>query len=88
MLVKNAASQSGEFVTCIFGLLYLAIDAFARRRWAWAAGLLVAMLAMQVSILFVANGRSALAIIPVLLIILAAKQLGGSAMMIFFVVFA
>jgi len=31
--VKNAATQSGEFVTCIFGLLYLAIDACERRRW-------------------------------------------------------
>ena len=37
--VKNAATQSGEFVTCIFGLLYLAIDAFAKRHWVWVAAL-------------------------------------------------
>src|SRR6185437_2709 len=34
VLVKNAATQSGEFVTCIFGLLFLVNDAAERRSWA------------------------------------------------------
>jgi O-antigen ligase len=88
VIVKNGATQSGEFVTCIFGLLYVAIDAFERRRWSWVAGLLAVALGMLANILFVANGRTALAIIPVLLIILAAKRLSGSAMIFFFVAFS
>jgi O-antigen ligase len=84
VVVKNAATQSGEFVTCIFGLLYLAIDVFERRRWAWAAGLLVAVLAMLTNILYVATGRTALVIIPVLLVILALKKLNARGMMVFF----
>jgi O-antigen ligase len=84
VLVKNAATQSGEFVTCIFGLLYLAIDAFERRCWIWAAGLLVSVLAMLANIFYVATGRTALAIIPVLLVILALKKLNVRAMMVFF----
>ena len=34
VLVKNAATQSGEFVTCIFGLLFLASDAAERQNLA------------------------------------------------------
>ncbi|HEY5130351.1 MAG TPA: ligase, partial [Bradyrhizobium sp.] len=44
--VKNAATQSGEFVTCIFGLLYLAVDYFERRRWLWFLGLLAVAFGM------------------------------------------
>jgi O-antigen ligase len=75
--VKNAATQSGEFVTCIFGLLFLAIDSFEHRRWRWLLGLLALALGMLANILYVATGRTALAIIPVLLVILAAKKLSG-----------
>jgi O-antigen ligase len=85
LLVKNGATQSGEFVTCIFGLLFLAIDAFERRRWASAAGLLVSVLAMLANILYVATGRTALAVIPVLLVILALKKLNARAIIIVFV---
>src|SRR5262249_49779926 len=34
VLVKNAATQSGEFVTCIFGMLYVVVDSVERRRLA------------------------------------------------------
>src|SRR6478736_4202186 len=33
VIVKNAATQSGEFVICIFGLLYLMMGAIERKRW-------------------------------------------------------
>lgn len=75
VLVKNPATQSGEFVTCIFGLAYLAIDAFERRRWWWFAGTLAAILGMLANIFFVATGRTALVVIPVLLALLALKRL-------------
>ena len=83
--VKNAATQSGEFVTCIFGLLYLAVDYFERRRWLWFLGLLAVAFGLLFNIFYVSTGRTALAIIPVLLVLLAAKKLRGKGV---FVVFA
>jgi O-antigen ligase len=74
VMVKSAATQSGEFVTCIFGLLFALGEAVERRRWLWAGGMLVVMLGMAVNILYVATGRTALAIIPVLFVIFAAKR--------------
>jgi O-antigen ligase len=44
VLVKNAATQSGEFVTCIFGLLFVAAECVERRLWWWLAGLVAVML--------------------------------------------
>jgi hypothetical protein len=75
--VKNAATQSGEFVTCIFGLLYLATDAFEKKRWLWLIGFLAAAFAFLANILYVATGRTALVIILVLVGLLAIKRLGG-----------
>lgn len=74
VMVKSAATQSGEFVTCIFGLLFLLADAVERRRWLWVSGVLVVILGMAGNILYVATGRTALAIIPILFVIFAAKR--------------
>ncbi|MGC1572035.1 MAG: ligase, partial [Pseudolabrys sp.] len=38
VLVKNGPTQGGEFVTCIFGLMFLAHEAAERRRWVWLFG--------------------------------------------------
>jgi O-antigen ligase len=75
--VKNAATQSGEFIICIFGLLFLAIEALERRRWLWLFGLLALALGLLANIFYVATGRTALAIFPVLLILLAVKKLAA-----------
>jgi O-antigen ligase len=77
VVVKNSPTQSGEFVTCIFGLLFLTVQAFEGRRWPWVLGLLAVILGMLANIFYVATGRTALVIIPVLLTILAAKKLSG-----------
>ena len=82
--VKNAATQSGEFVTCIFGFLYVALECFERRRWLWALGLLAVVLAMLANIFYLATGRTALAIIPVLLVIFAAKRLKAKGIIVLF----
>jgi O-antigen ligase len=82
--VKNAATQSGEFVTCIFAFLYLVIECFERRRWLWLLGLLAVVLAMLANIFYVATGRTALAIIPVLIVILAAKKLNAKGIVVLF----
>lgn len=75
--VKNAATQSGEFVTCIFGLLYLAIEAFEQRRWLRMGGLLALALGFLGNIFYVATGRTALVVILVLLALLALRTLSG-----------
>ena len=75
VLVKSAATQSGEFVICIFGLLHLAVDCFERRRWWWLAGIVVTTAGMFVNIVFVATGRTALVVALVLLALFAMKRL-------------
>jgi len=84
VLVKNAATQSGEFVTCIFGLLFLVHEASVRRRWHLLLGLLVVVCAMLASIFYVSAGRTALVVIPVLLILFAIKKLRGKSIVIAF----
>jgi len=74
--VKNEATQSGEFVTCIFGLLFLAVEFCERRRPPWLIGLLaVVAIGMAADIFYVATGRTALVIISVLLVLFAVKKL-------------
>ncbi len=74
--VKNEATQSGEFVICIFGLLFLAVELFERRRQPWLIGLLaVVVVGMAADIFYVATGRTALVIGSVLLVLFAAKKL-------------
>jgi O-antigen ligase len=82
--VKNAATQSGEFVTCMFGFLYVMIESFERRRWLWSFALLAIVLAMLANATFIAIGRTALAIIPILVVILAAKTLKARGMAVLF----
>lgn len=82
--VKNAATQSGEFVTCIFVLLFLAIDCFEQQRWRWLAGTLAVVFGMVVNILYVATGRTALVIMPILLVVLGLKKLAAKGILILF----
>lgn len=73
--VKNGPTQSGEFVTCIFGLLYLSAECLERRRWYWLFGISAVIAAMFANIVYVATGRTALVTALVLLAVFAAKQL-------------
>lgn len=75
VLVKNGATQSGEFVSCIFVLLFLAVEFLERRKWLWLFGSLVVVLGMLANIIFVATGRTALAIIPVLFVVFVTKKI-------------
>jgi hypothetical protein len=69
--VKNAATQSGEFATCIAGFAYFARESASQQRWAWAAGAVVLMLAMFVNMTFIATGRTALTVLVLLLVFFA-----------------
>jgi O-antigen ligase len=84
VLVKNAPTQSGEFVTCIFGLLFLAVESFTRRQWLWLLGFLIVILGMLMDIFFVATGRTALVLILVLLVLFAIKKLSRGGILILF----
>jgi len=86
VLVRNPATQSGEFVTCIFGLLFIAIDAVERRRWALLAGISVVVLGMLTNMIFISTGRTALVVMLVLIVLLAIRRLSGRAMTVFFAV--
>jgi hypothetical protein len=84
VFVKNGATQSGEFVTCIFGMLYLAVEWIERRRWWWLAGFVAMTLGMLANMFYVATGRTALVVIPVLLVLFAVKKLSGKGMALLF----
>jgi O-antigen ligase len=82
--VKNAATQSGEFITCIFGSLFFLIDCFAHRRWLKAIGMLAVIAGMTANILYLAAGRTAFVVAAVLLILLSAKRLSARGTMFLF----
>jgi O-antigen ligase len=74
VIVKNAATQSGEFVTCIFGLLYLVAGASKPGAWPSLPGAVLMIFAMLVSIVYVATGRTALVVFIVLFVLFAARM--------------
>lgn len=71
---KNPATQSGEFVACIFVLLFVAIDDWRRQRRARAALLALLAAAFLNDIVFAATGRTALVVAVALLPLLALRQ--------------
>ena len=73
VIVKNAATQSGEFVTCIFGLLYLMVGTGEQKRWPWVLACVVIILAMLGSIFYFSTGRTAIVTIFILFGLLALK---------------
>jgi O-antigen ligase len=82
VIVKNPATQSGEFVTCIAGLLFLGVAALEQRRWYRMGAVVAVVLGMLTNILFVATSRTALIVLPLLLIVFAARQLSRRGMAI------
>ncbi len=84
VLVKNGPTQSGEFVTCIFGLLFLAVEAIQRRQWAWLAAMIGIVLGMIANMTYVTNSRTALYMIPVLLVLFDIAKLNARGIAILF----
>jgi len=72
--VKSGPTQSGEFVLCIFVLLYLAIDEYRSGRWLRVSACLVLATLFLVNIVFVALSRTALVDLVVLLLVLGLKK--------------
>jgi O-antigen ligase len=75
--VKDRIVQSGEFVLCAFGGLYLALDYFrAGRRWL-ALALAALSGAFLVNVFYIAASRTSLVVIPVLLLFFGLRRFGG-----------
>ncbi len=75
--VRSAPAQSGEFVICMFGLLFLAHDFALKGEWKKFAAAIVIVAAMLADIIFIAAGRTALVTIPILVLLLALKTLNA-----------
>jgi O-antigen ligase len=73
--VKDYIAQSGEFALCLFILLPIALDMLRRRPWPAVALLGLAAL-FAVNFLYLATGRTALAVTVVLLALFALRQFG------------
>src|SRR5437588_1504661 len=76
LLVKDYIAQSSEFLVCAFGLLGYAADRWrkGRGRLATAAALLACL--FLANIFYIAPGRTALAVMPLLLIVLGFRYFG------------
>jgi len=74
---KNASTQSGEFISCVFVLLFIAFEMFNRKRWALAIVSAVLALGFLENIFYVATARTTLVVLPVLLVILGIKRLSA-----------
>jgi O-antigen ligase len=73
--VRDSIAQSGEFVACAFGLLYLAGELWAARRRGLAGLSIAVALAMLANIVYVVASRTSLVVILVLLVMLGAVRL-------------
>jgi O-antigen ligase len=72
--VKDYILQSEEFLICTFVLLEIAFDAARRRRWRVVAALIALVALFLANIVFVATGRTALLVAPVLFLMLGWRQ--------------
>jgi heptosyltransferase-3 len=72
--VKSAPTQAGEFVICVFALLYIAIERYQAAQRLAAAALMVLALLFLANIVFVALARTSLVIMVVLVLLLGFKK--------------
>jgi len=71
---KDYILQSEEFLICAFVLLGIALDQARDGRWRSIAGLLALSVVFLANIVFVATGRTALLVVPVLALLLGYRQ--------------
>ena len=74
--VRDYIAQSTEFLICIFALLAFASESQRNRRWKHAAAATLLALAFLADILMISTGRTALAVIPLLLLMLGFRLFG------------
>ena len=71
---KDYILQSEEFLICAFVLLGIALDQARDGRWRSVAGLFALAVVFLANIAFVATGRTALLVLPVLALLLGYRQ--------------
>lgn len=76
VLVKDYITQSGFFVMAIAILAPITLDAIRQRRWPAAAALVTVTAGFVADIFYIATGRTAFAVIPVLALIFAFREFG------------
>jgi O-antigen ligase len=76
LLVKDYIAQSTEFLVCAFGLLGYAADRWREGRVRLAAGAVLLACLFFGNIFYIAPGRTALAVMPLLLLILGFRYFG------------
>jgi hypothetical protein len=89
--VKSATTQIYEFVTCIFALLFLAIEMFCRRRRGLAGGMMVLALVFLTNVFYLATTSTdfhivqAVAVViiplPLLFVLLGFKKFNSKGML-------
>lgn len=72
--VKDYILQSEEFLICAFALLGIALDQAREGRWRAAAGLFAVSVVFLANLAFIATGRTALLVAPVLVLLLGYRQ--------------
>ena len=74
--VKDRITQSTLFVLCVFGLIESALVAWENARRLLVPGLLLLALIFLANVVFVATSRTALVVVPVLLLLFGARRFG------------
>jgi O-antigen ligase len=74
--VKDYILQSGEFQICMFGVAYAAVEAWRSQRSRLAMGLAVLACAFLANIVYIATGRTIVAVMPVLLALFGLRLFG------------
>jgi len=72
---KDYIAQNGEFAVCVFLLAAIALDAWNAQRRQLAAAVLLLVAAFVVNMLIVPSSRTALVVMPVLLVLFACRNL-------------
>jgi O-antigen ligase len=72
--VKDYISQAAMFTICVFVILQFAVDVWRRGRRAWALSLVALSFVFLANIFYIATSRTALVVIPVLLIVFGLRQ--------------
>jgi hypothetical protein len=74
--VRDYIAQSAEFLICAFGLLAVSFDVLRQRRFALGAGAALLALLFIFNITYISPGRTALVVIPVLILIFGLRRFG------------
>ena len=72
--VRDYIAQSGEFILCVVGLLYVAMTYWEQRRTTHMFALLALILLFLANVFYVSSSRTSLVTVPLLLILFAVTQ--------------